>query len=330
MVVFKKAKAEQAKLKLGLYGQAGSGKTLTSLILAEGLAKHSGGRVAVVDTEHGTDFYTKDIGERALHPEAFDFDALYTRSLWDVLGVLRKFPQEYSVLVIDSITHLWEAAIDSYSGNRTRADTIPMQAWGKIKRPYKELLTLAMNLPAHVILCGRQKNEYSEGDDGQLRKVGVTMKAEGETPHEPHILAHAERLPSPQRGVSLFFEKDRTSILSGKTITLLESQPAGHTWATIGVPLLSVLSGDSQARVDTADESTQRDIDAGTTEDEKKIAEAEDLFRRWKAKIDLAEDKESLEKEVKGLTPAVKAKMSRDQVAALKAAYLQVSNRMGK
>ncbi len=79
MAGFRKAKAEQAALKMGIYGPPGSGKTFTSLLIAEGLGVTSGKRVAYVDTERGTDFYCKDVPSRAVHPQAFDFDALYTR-----------------------------------------------------------------------------------------------------------------------------------------------------------------------------------------------------------------------------------------------------------
>jgi hypothetical protein len=52
MAGFRKAKAEQAALKMGIYGPPGPGKTFTSLLMAEGLAKATGKRIAVVDTEH--------------------------------------------------------------------------------------------------------------------------------------------------------------------------------------------------------------------------------------------------------------------------------------
>ena len=47
---FKKATKAAAKLRLGLIGPAGSGKTMTALRVAHGL----GGRVAVIDTERGS------------------------------------------------------------------------------------------------------------------------------------------------------------------------------------------------------------------------------------------------------------------------------------
>jgi hypothetical protein len=73
---FVKAKCEQAYAKIALYGKTGSGKTLTSLLWAEGLATLDGRRIAFVDTERGSEFYTLDIPERTVHPKAFDHSLL--------------------------------------------------------------------------------------------------------------------------------------------------------------------------------------------------------------------------------------------------------------
>ena len=111
MAGFRKAKAEQAALKMGIYGPPGSGKTFTSLLLGEGLAMASKKRIAYVDTEHGTDFYCQKVPSRSVHPEAFDFDAIYTRALTEVASSVRALnADEYGVIIIDSVTHLWEAA----------------------------------------------------------------------------------------------------------------------------------------------------------------------------------------------------------------------------
>src|SRR5262245_52915325 len=115
MAGFRKAKAEQAAMKVGMYGPAGSGKTFTALLCAEGLAQHTGERIAFVDTERGTDFYCKDVAARKPHPEAFDFDALYTRSLTETLAAVKSLNvSEHGILVLDSITHLWESARLAY------------------------------------------------------------------------------------------------------------------------------------------------------------------------------------------------------------------------
>jgi predicted ATP-dependent serine protease len=145
---FRLAKAEQAAIKMGIYGPPGAGKTFTSLLLAEGLAQVSGKRVAYVDTEHGTDFYCKAVSARAVHPEAFDFDALYTRSITETLTAVKALdPAQYGVVVLDSITHLWEAAMAAYNGPKGPGGSIPINAWGRIKKPYKDLMSILLSSP---------------------------------------------------------------------------------------------------------------------------------------------------------------------------------------
>src|SRR5688572_32361838 len=77
MTAFQKPQPLKAALKLALYGPAGAGKTFTALLLAEGLARHTGRRIALVDTEQGSAFYGQQVPERSVHPTAFDFDVLH-------------------------------------------------------------------------------------------------------------------------------------------------------------------------------------------------------------------------------------------------------------
>jgi len=153
---FSKAKSEQAFFKVALYGKTGSGKTLTSLLWAEGLAAKEGKRIAYIDTERGTEFYAMDIPERKCHPAAFDFDRLITRSLMDTIEAVEAIdPNEHGVLVIDSITHLWEAARNAYTGKKMANGGIPINAWNDIKRPYKKLMSLFLDGNFHALICGR-------------------------------------------------------------------------------------------------------------------------------------------------------------------------------
>tara|TARA_R110002020_G_scaffold8645_2_gene34352 strand:- start:2366 stop:3367 length:1002 start_codon:yes stop_codon:yes gene_type:complete len=253
---FKPAEPQQARLKVGIYGPPGSGKTFTSLLWAEGLAAARGLKVAYVDTERGTDWYAQEVKNRKVHPAAFDFDAVYTRSLAGVRdAVMNADPNEYGVIVIDSISHLWDAAIEAYEGQKTSADTIPMHAWGQIKKPYKQLLNYLIASPFDVFILGRQKNVF-EDDGGQLRKVGVAMRAEGETPHEPHICVRLEQktdeADTTKSTVLMYVEKDRTGILQGQTI-------ANPNFKTIEV-LLPYL-GDKQAPMEDEEERKARDAE---------------------------------------------------------------------
>src|SRR5262245_24467628 len=106
MTTFEKPSPRKAALKLGLFGPPGGGKTFTALLLAEGLARHAGKRVAFLDTEHGTAFYGLAVPQRPVHPEPFAFDVLHTRSITQALAALQGLDvQQYGVVVVDSISH---------------------------------------------------------------------------------------------------------------------------------------------------------------------------------------------------------------------------------
>lgn len=251
-VTFTKAAPKQGRLKIGFYGPPGSGKTFTALLVAEGLAKRDGKRVAFVDTERGTDFYAQTIKERGVHPDAFDFDALYTRSLSDTLSAVKGLdPAVHSVVVIDSISHLWDAAIEAFEGSKTSRGTVKMQDWGTIKRPYKELIRFLLDAPLHVLILGRQKNIFENDAAGELKKIGVGMRAEGETEYEPHICVRMEQKKGDE-SVYAIFEKDRTGIREGQTVP----NPSFATFE----PMLAYL-GAEQAKSEDPDEVALKDAE---------------------------------------------------------------------
>lgn len=293
--MFKKAEPKQASLKVSMYGPPGAGKTFTTLLMAEGLAAHDGKRIAYVDTERGTDFYTQNVKERNVHPDAFDFDAIYTRSLAEILQAVKSLdPKDYGVVVLDSISHIWESAIDSYPGERVGKDKdkIPMHAWGAIKRPYKELISHLIGSPFHVFILGRQKNVFEDDGAGSVRSAGVAMRAEGETAYEPHICLRMEERKdskdSTRSAVIMYVEKDRTGILAGRKFP-------NPDFSTIE-PLLALL-GDEQASAEDEDERRARDAElheAQAEKERKKAAKSSELLSHFNAAIHAATELEAL------------------------------------
>jgi hypothetical protein len=290
-MAFAKAAPQQAFVKMTLYGPPGSGKTMTSLLMAEGLAARMKKRIAFIDSEHGTDFYARAIKARTVHPAAFDFDAVYTRSLAMTLDEIKRLDTAtHGVVVIDSISHLWESAMDAYTGNRTKQDGIPMQAWGQIKKPYKDLMKLLIAMPAHVLILGRQKNVFENDADDKMVKVGVAIRAEGETQYEPHISARLEQRFSTddqtQSKVFMFIEKDRSSVLHGRTIV-------NPTFATI-LPVLDVLTDDTQAPAE--DEAERIAADSAIVADEAaaKVAKSQALYEGMNGALLAATDQAAL------------------------------------
>jgi len=269
-VRFAKAAPQQARLKVSVYGPPGSGKTFTTLLFAEGLAKVRGKRVAFVDTERGTDFYSMKVPSRAIHPEAFDFDAIYTRSLADIKSAVESLDTKtHGVIVIDSFSHVWDAAQDAYEGKRTKGDGIPFGGWAQLKRPYKALLAWLIASPFDVFILGRQKAVYEDVDD-QPKKVGVAMRAEADTPYEPHVCMRMEARKDPADPTKsiyeIYVEKDRTGVLAGKVIR-------NPTFTTIE-PLLPLL-GETQAPAEDEEERVAKDGELLTEADDKSAKKAE-------------------------------------------------------
>lgn len=325
---FRKAKAEQAALKMGLYGPPGSGKSFTSLLLAEGLAAASGKRIAYIDTEHGTDFYCQAVPTRKIHPAAFDFDALYTRSLTETMTGIRGLdPKDYGVVIIDSITHLWEAARAAYDGRQTKAGTIPMQAWAKIKKPYKELMAYLLASPLHVIICGRQGVDYETDEEtDELKAVGVKMKAEGETAYEPHILIRMEAIKPKKTNeiatIVAYAEKDRTGVLAGRSFV-------NPTFESLCAPLLGLL-GERQATMPSGDESAAIDAERLAMAEADRALYSSERLRELSARIDLATTLADLKAVGKEITPQTKAQMLPGDVAALREKYQLRESQLSK
>ncbi len=64
MSAFQKATRKKAKARVGIVGPAGSGKTFSSLQIAFGM----GGKVAVIDTEHGSADLYAHLGDYDVAP----------------------------------------------------------------------------------------------------------------------------------------------------------------------------------------------------------------------------------------------------------------------
>jgi len=290
----KKATPKQAYLKMALYGRPGSGKTLTSLIIGEGLAKKYNKRIAFFDTESGTDFYAKEIKQRTFHPEAFDFDVMHSRSLTEVIDELNALDfNEYGIIIVDSITHLWEAAKNAYQGKKVGEDNIPLQAWNKIKKPYKTMLiNFLMSCPAHVFMCGREGME-TEIVDGSLTPIGTKMKAEGETQYEPHICINMKQIrrtdvaAGVEKGnIVAYFEKDRTGVFNCQSIKYPKYEDF--------LPLVELLDGKEQRKIESDIEAEEKDSNLLNAIDKEKIENSAKLRSEWERLMRASVDSEQL------------------------------------
>lgn len=284
---FKKAKNEQAAIKVLLYGSQGAGKTLTALDIADGMAKKTGGRVAMIATERGYDFYTDASKTRALHPDAFDFDVDATKSFVDAMKDVDDFiaSKKHSVLIVDSLTQVYEACKDLY-GDKNKIGAIKIHTWNKINEQYGLFIEKLISCDKHVILCGRSANLYEQatGKD-EVVKTGTQPRVGKDTGHEAHTVIRMEqRMKDGQFEIFAVVEKDRTSLINGKTIkwpsfknTIEKTLPA---FGKVNKGLRS----DPKMDAERAEENERKDREKSKT-----------IFNRLSEMIDCAEKMEDLE-----------------------------------
>lgn len=242
---FKPAEAVVPRVKALVYGPSGVGKTY--------LALTSPGRIAVIDTEGGTAFYANRAG---LSP----FDVLPTKTFSDVTNAiryLRDHPGEYETLVIDPVTVLYETLQDAAQIKRADKKRDPdadleMLDWQRIKRSYKTLMTDLVNLPMHVIVTARERDDEERRGNERI-KVGVRPDAEKSTPYYFDVIVRLTARDGKRSGV---IEKDRT----------------GTTNETVTSPSFERLFGkaikagkDATAERTVADDTAAAETDARTT-----------------------------------------------------------------
>jgi nucleoside-triphosphatase THEP1 len=182
--MFQKAVKRNAKLRLSIQGPSGSGKTYTSLAIATSL---NAGKVAVVDTEHGS---------ASKYADLFDFDVMELKAPYHpdnyANAIAEAAKAGYGVIILDSLTHAWkgeggilelvtEIAKRKYGGNTYAAwnDATPIQ---------KRLVESIVGSSIHVIATMRSKMEYVQEKDERgksvIRKVGMAPEQREDIPYE--------------------------------------------------------------------------------------------------------------------------------------------------
>jgi len=232
MSLLKKAVNEQAFLKAGALGFAGSGKTTTASLLAIGIAKRlaDGKPVAFFDTETGSDFLIPKFAA-----EGVELLVVKSTAFPDLLEAGKEAEAACSVLIVDSITHVWselnEAQLKAVNAGRKAKRLAPIkklefQHMAEVKRTWGQWTTFYLNSRLHIIVCGRAGYEWEwEADEEtgkkELTKVGTKMKVESEFGFEPSLLIEMERVPKGSAAGAGWLHrahilKDRTDTINGK------------------------------------------------------------------------------------------------------------------
>ena len=169
--MFRRAERKKAKLRLALCGPSGAGKTYSALLIAQGL----GGRIAVVDTEHGS-------GELYAHLYEYDVAPLippFTPTRYIQL-ISEAEKEGYDVVIIDSLSHAWsgEGGVLDMKDAVTRASKSgnSFAAWREVSPEHNRLVEKLLSADLHLIVTMRTKTAWEVvHEDGKAKPVKVGL-----------------------------------------------------------------------------------------------------------------------------------------------------------
>ena len=213
----KQSEKKEAKIKLALKGTSGSGKSLSSLLLAKGLGGGDLAKCCVIDTENSIELYSH-IGN------------------FHVLSLLQPFSPEnyikaisacedagFEVIIIDSISHCWHHLLQLHGSMAGSSFT----NWSKITPLHNSFVQKIQQSPCHIICTIRSKQDYliqTQGNKTTIEKVGLKAIQRAEIEYEFTTMldlniAHQAKAVKDRTG--LFMDKNLFTITEGTGCQIL-------------------------------------------------------------------------------------------------------------
>lgn len=247
MAILKKATNTQAFLKAGFLGFPGSGKTFTASHFAMQIASRLGTKkpVAFFDTESGSDFLIPKFDAAGI-----ELLTVKSQAFKDLLDAGKEAEQSCSVLIVDSVTHVWRELCDTYR-KRRNIQKLQFQHWADIKGQWQEWTKFYLNSKLHIMVLGRSGFEYDfdVDEDGkkELIKTGTKMKVESEFGFEPSLLIEMERVRKDSEVGSGWIHrahvlKDRTDTINGKAFDFTSDNKGKEATFKAFEPVLNALN----------------------------------------------------------------------------------------
>ncbi|UZH56328.1 AAA family ATPase [Salinimicrobium tongyeongense] len=227
------AQRSQVKLRIGLSGPSGYGKTYSALLLAYGITQ-DWGKVAVIDTENNSaSLYSHLGGFNVLTLE----EPYSPQRYIEAIKVCEAATME--VIIIDSISHEWSGKggcleMHEQLGGR-------FQDWAKVTPHHNSFVDALLQSNAHIITTTRRKVDYSLDRDmnGKTKVMKLGTKEITREGYEYELTVNFE-LINDNHLVNA--SKDRTGLFMDKPEFIINASTGKKlkTWCTEGVSLEKV------------------------------------------------------------------------------------------
>ncbi|PHN94731.1 AAA family ATPase [Maribacter sp. 6B07] len=201
----KKAEKKDIKLRIGLSGASGSGKSYSALLLAYGITG-DWTKIAVIDTENGSSNLYAHLGR---------FNVLKLKEPYSPENFIKAIKDcenaSMEVIIIDSITHEWKGVGGCLDLHRNLGGRF--QDWNKITPRHQKFISSILNSSCHIITTVRRKIEYVIGKDdkGKLTVCKLGTKEETRNDFQYELTLNFE-FTGNQNQVRV--TKDRTGLFS--------------------------------------------------------------------------------------------------------------------
>jgi hypothetical protein len=165
---FRPAVRQSVPLLLGVAGGTGSGKTMSALRLARGLAANQ--PFAFIDTENGRGLHYADLFPEMQHAR---IDAPFRPEKY--ADAILAGAANHPVVVVDSMSHEWAGdggCLDWHDELMGGDQKKNLSAWIQPKLAHKRMVTRLLQVQAHVILCFRAEPKVEAiRENGQTKIV---------------------------------------------------------------------------------------------------------------------------------------------------------------
>lgn len=248
-LTLKKAERKQVRMKVGLAGPAGSGKTMSSLLMAYGIVKaefptlsdaEAWSKIVVIDTENGSgSLYvgTQVNGITIGSYNTIDLTPPFDPQVFtDAIHMAENHGMD--VIIIDSLSHAWAGAGGALDMQGKAAErTSSWAAWRHVTPLHNKLVDAMLQSPCHVIANMRAKMEYQQTEENGKKAVkaigmGVVMRDGIEYEFTVSFMLDYNHVASST--------KDRTGMFDGKYFVIdANTGKQMYEWLSSGAPVES-------------------------------------------------------------------------------------------
>lgn len=217
-LTFEPAIRNRVSLIIAIAGASGSGKTLSALKIARGLAGGDDNKIAFVDTEAGRALHYACARDEKPGPDHFAFRHRELRAPFtpEAYAELIKAADagDHEVVVVDSMSHEWagdgglqdmhdqmvaaavekaraEAAERKWRFDELKAwDKASLSCWNEPKTRHKRFVTRLLQCRAHLVICLRADEKIrietvtEKGDNGKEYKKTVIVQPKDMEPKD--------------------------------------------------------------------------------------------------------------------------------------------------